>query len=392
MENVKKVTHISTFKPEICGIASWTEDVINYSHGVDSGIMNRVIAVNGSRKLSEYGDMVDLCFDKDDKKAYRTMARILNDDSTVKVVSIQHEFGIFGGNMGDYVLEMLDELKKPTLLTTHTVLGKYSNDKKSKSRKKVFRQILPMVNHIIPISKTAQDILTNEYDVDPLKMSMILHGTHDFHESPEDSKKILGMEGFVVSTVGIVRSKRGLEYVIRAIPEAVKDFPDINYMIAGKSHPREIKEDGREPYREKLEQAVKEGGVEGNVHFRNNYLPLNSLLRFINASDVGITPYTFHGQNSSGVLSYYVGLEKPVISTPFLYAKEILGKGRGVILPDYNNPESFAKAIKDLRTHPEKIVAIKSKIKPFKEQMRWPNVARVYVEAEKQLMVNSEAE
>jgi len=288
--------------------------------------------------------------------------------------------------MGDYALDFLDKTKKPKLITCHTVLKDAEQDKQANERKKVLQKIFPKTDEIIVISNTAKNILIDEYNIDSNKINVILHGVHDFNETTEHAKKLLGLEDrFVISMVGLVRKKRGFEYVIRALPPVAEKYPEILYVIAGSTHPKEI-ERNREPYREFLEKEVRKLKLEDNVLFVNQYLTLNSLLRHIQASDVGITPYTDSRQVSSGVLSYNLGLEKPVISTPFLYAQEILADGRGIILPDYNNPESISDALMDLLNNREKIQKIIKKIKPFKEQMRWPNVAKKYIEVEKRLI------
>lgn len=378
---------MSTFRPEMCGIATWTEDVINYCHKEDPDLKNRVLVVNGFRKKSEYADFSEFYIERHGFEDYSRVAKEINEDSSIGVVSIQHEFGIFGGNMGDYLLEFLDHLKKPKLLTLHTVPRYEEKDQKTIDRKIVLGKILPKVDQLMVISETAKNILINEYNAEPSKINVILHGVHPFDETTIDSKKILDLEDkFVFSTVGLVREKRGLEQVIRALPSVVEKHPNIIYLIAGTTHPREIEENGREPYREQLEVEAKDLGVEKNVVFVNNYLSLNSLLRHIKASDVCITPYTFPGQISSGVLSYCVGLDKPVISTPFLYAKEILSEGRGIVLSKFNDPESISSAMNYLLDKPQKIVEIKRKIEPLKNEMLWSNVARKYIEVEKKLM------
>lgn len=385
----EKILQVSTFRPERCGIASWTEDVINYCHAENPDLINRVLVINGFRKKSEYADFVDFCIERHNLEDYFEISETINKDDSIKAVSIQHEFGIFGGNVGDYILPFLDCLKKPKLLTLHTVPREEEGDEKTIERKKVLRKILPKVDQIIAISNTSKQILIDEYQTDPSKLNVILHGTHPFSESPQHAKKILDLEdNFILSTVGLVRKKRGLEQVIKALPPVVEKFPNLTYVIAGATHPREIESDGRELYREYLKQLTEELGVKDNVRFVNNYLPLNSLLRHIQASDVCITPYTFPGQISSGVLSYCIGLDKPVISTPFLYAQEILGQERGILLPDFNNPESISNSLLHIIENQSEIEKIKKNLQPLKNEMLWSNVAKQYIEIEKKLIAN----
>ena len=388
------VYNISTFRPEQCGIASWTEDKINYSHGIDPAFRNKVIAVNGFRNKNEYSDFVDFCIDRDNLEDYVDAAKFLNNDSDCKVVGIQHEFGIFGGKeingkrTGNYLLEFINNLKKPIVTTCHTALES-PFDKEDipvfNERKKTLNEILSKSKKVIAISNTAKEILMG-YGVNSEKIEVIMHGTHRFNELPDHSKKILGLENkFVMSMVGLVRRKRGMEYVIRSLPPVVEKYPNFLFVISGKTHPKEFVGE-KEPYREFLKKEVSRLNLENNVLFVDRYLPLTSLLRHIQASDLCITPYTDPRQTSSGVLSYSLGLEKPVISTPFIYAKELLGNGRGIVLPDFNNPDSMSKAILDLLDNPEKIKSIKEKVAPLKEEMLWENVAKKYIEIEKSLI------
>lgn len=394
----KKVFHVSTFRPEKCGIAYWTEDKINYLHMAHPTTRNRVIAVNGFRSVSDYGDMVDFAFERNDLGDYVKAAEFVNKDPDAKAVWIEHEFGIFGGMVnppvslrenlpvGNYLLNFLDNLDRPTGITCHTVLKDAHKNKDATARRDVFRQIVKRVNHVVAISSTARDILVGEYGVDSKKVTTIYHGTHDFAENQEHAKKVLGLEGrFVISTVGLVRKKRGMEHVIRALPRVVEDHPEIVYVIAGATHPKE-KVDGREPYREELEKEVQRQGLQKNVVFVNKELPQNSLLRHIAASDIAVTPYGDPRQVSSGVLSYCVGLGVPVISTPFLYAEEVLGEGRGVVLSDFGNSDSISNAIRSLLENPERIFKMKENMAPIQDSMRWQNVAKVYHRLQEQII------
>jgi len=388
------IYNLSTFRPEQCGIASWTEDKINYSHKVDPTFRNRVIAVNGFRRKNEYSDFVDFCIDRDNLEEYISAAKFLNSNPNSEVIGIQHEFGIFGGKeinggrVGDYLLEFINHLKKPIVTTCHTALDTPLNENDAPvfdERKKVLTEILSKSNKIIAISNTAKEIFVN-YGIEAEKIEVILHGTHKFDELPEHSKKILGLEKkFVMSMVGLVRQKRGMEYVIQSLPLVIEKYPNFLFVISGKTHPKEFI-GNKEPYRDFLKSEVSKLKLEKNVLFVDRYLPLNSLLRYIQASDLCITPYTDSRQTSSGVLSYSIGLGKPVISTPFNYAKELLSDGKGVILSDFNNPDSMSKAILNLLDNPEKIQNIKEKIAPLKEDMLWENVAKKYIKIEKSLI------
>lgn len=391
------VYHLSTFRPEKCGIAYWTEDKINYLHDLDASLRNRVIAVNGFRQTYEYGDMVDYTFQRDDIEDYRRAAEFVNKNLEARLVWIEHEFGIFGGThknsltgqesrTGSHLKAFLEEVDRPVGITLHTVLKDAEENELTLARKKVLLEVLDQVDRVVAISNMAKKILETEYEVSPDKIETIYHGVHDFKETTEQAKKILGFEDrFVLSTTGLIRKKRGMEHVIRALPEVVDKHPEVLYVIAGATHPKEVV-GGIDVYRGELEREVFSRGLESNVLFVNKTLPLNSLLRYIQASDVCITPYSAPNQISSGVLSYCVGLSKPVISTPFMYAREVLGQGRGIILSDFGNSDSIAKAILGLMEDGERIERIKDNIRPFRGQMRWINVAKAYHRVERELI------
>jgi len=388
------IYNISTFRPEQCGIASWTEDKIHYSHRVDPSVRNRVFAVNGFREKNEYPDLVDFCIDRDVLDDYFQAANIINSGPKDSVVSIQHEFGIFGGDVvdgkrvGNYIIDFMKQLKKPIVTTCHTVLDTpfdTADVPLYTERRKAFSQVLRLSDKVIAISETAKTIL-GSYDINEDKITVVPHGVHKYDESPEDAKKILGLEGrFVLSMVGLVRQKRGMEYVIQSLPPVVEKHPSLLFLISGKTHPKEIS-DGKEPYREYLQEEVRSLGLENNVRFVDRFLPLESLLRYIQASDICITPYTDPRQTSSGVLSYSVGLGKPVISTPFKYAKELLANNKGILLPDFHNPNSISSALLDILDHPQKRECIQKNIQGMGEDMSWDSVAKKYLFVEKSLL------
>jgi len=384
-----KVIQVSTFPPEKCGIATYTYDIINYSHKLDPDMQNRVLAINGYRQPNEYGDFVPFLIDKQNKESFTWAAGSINMDDRIKVVSLQHEYGIFGGEEGSHVLDFVNAVEKPIVSTFHTVITGEQWEKQGYSllRHSILEELGELSDKIIVISNVAKDILIKEYGIDPGKIRVTHHGFHDFDESVEDSKKILGLEDrTILSTVGLLRPKRGMEYVIRALPQVVENHPEILYMIPGSTHPKEIKE-GRDPYREMLIREVEALGLENNVQLIDRYLPLESLQRHINASDICITPYLFHPQSSSGVLTYCLGHLKPTVSTPFLYAQEMLADGRG-LLSEYKDPDSMAKQINKLLDNPELMNRIIAKLTKFAPHMRWENVARQYLDAYKEVMNN----
>jgi len=370
-----KILQVSTYFPEKCGLASYTEDLARYCQRVDNTFGQGVIAINGHREPSEYGEPVDFLIDKHERRDYIEAADYANEDEDVVAVSLQHEFGIFGGEDGEYVLDFVSRLRKPLVTTFHT-----SKARETPNRKRILEELIALTNKVVLISYASKEIFEKNYGADPKKVEVIHHGFHNFSEPEEHCKRILSLEKkAIMSTVGLVRRARGIEFAIEALPYVVEKHPDCLYVVAGSSHPNEVKAQGGDKYRGELMERVDKLKLQNHVRFVNRYLSLEHLLRYIQASDICITPYRDMEQTSSGVLSYSIGLMKPVVSSPFRYAREILGNGRGLIA-EAENPRSFAEQINLLIENPDLVKSIRERLKGYREHMKWDNVAKRYVE------------
>jgi len=393
----EKVYTVSTWQRE-CGIASWTSDQIEYARRADPSLVHRVIAVDPVRRI--YNGDVEFDIRRDVKADYKRAAEQVNQNSN-GVVSIEHEFGIFGGArgkwMGDYLLHFLANLEVPTMITCHTLLGESRDDPDSNERKQIFREIIPYVQKFIAISHTARRILTEQYGIHNDRIRVIYHGAHEFPETKEQARKKLEdtvpeIRGRILTgTFGLVRRVKGIEHNIRALPQIIDKHPELIYAVVGETHPGEM-EDGRELYRESLQKEVEVLGLENHVLFINQFLPRTDLLRWMKAADLFMATYGDPHQISSGPTSYCVGLGTPVIATPFVYAKELLAEGRGILLPTLDPeflPSVIAEKVKDfLNDREERTEEIIRSIKPFKrrETLMWPDVAQVYIEEARNLM------
>jgi glycosyltransferase involved in cell wall biosynthesis len=366
------IIHISTYPPEKCGLALYTHDLVRYFSIVNPTKTHKVLAVRAYCK-EPYGEDVIFQMERDNRESYRAAANFLNDNERVKAVSLQHEFGIFGGKGGSYVIDLVDSLEKPLLTTYHSVLPG-----SSKLRRNILRRIVKASRKNIVLSEVAKRVLVEECHANEGSVEVIHHGIHDFQEDPELSKKKLGLEGkLVLSTVGFVGRGKGIEHAIRALPAVVDKHPNVLYVVAGCTHPSEIERE--KGYRRILMREAARRGLQKHVLFIDKYLPLDEHLRLIQMSDICLTPYVEYNKTSSGVLSYCIGLMKPVVSSPFLYAQEVLAEGRGVLAwpTDYR---IFAECINRLINNSDIRNAIKEKLRDYREHMRWVNVAKRYSE------------
>jgi len=373
------IIHISTYPPEKCGLALYTCDLIRYLRLVNPTQTQKALAIRAFCE-EPYGEDVILSIERDNREAYRKSANSLNANGRVDAVSLQHEFGIFGGKRGFYATDLVNFLKKPLLTTYHS-----ASPSRSKIEKSILRRIVKASRKNIVLSEIAKRVLVEECNASEGSVEVIGHGIHDFQGDLEASKRKMGLEGrFVLSTVGFVGRGKGIEHVIRALPAVVDRHPDVLYVVAGCAHPSEIKGEN-ELYRRGLMKEVAQHGLQKHVLFIDKYLPLDEHLRLIQASDICITPYVECDKTSSGVLSYCIGLMKPVISSPFPYAKEVLADGRGVLTqPD--DRRVLAECINRLIDSRGMRNGIKEKLRGYREHMRWLNVAKRYTQLLKEII------
>lgn len=280
------VAYLSTFPPRECGIATFTEDLVNAMDTfLSPNVFSKIIALNTDEEKIDYPDgKVVISINQNNIEEYKGAARMINDDPEISVVSIQHEFGIFGGEDGEYVITFLETVEVPVVITFHTVLpGPNDHIKNTVIR------IAEEVSSIIVMTSNSKKILTDDYQIPEEKISIIPHGIHAFpYTTPDEAKRRLGFEGkTVVTTFGFLNKGKGIDYVIDSMPDIVKKFPDVLYLVLGATHPVVLRKEG-DGYRKSLEEKVKEFGLENNVKFYNKYFPLAELLDFLKATDIYI--------------------------------------------------------------------------------------------------------
>lgn len=369
-----KICFLSTYLPKPCGIATFTNDLLRYIDNYNLLIPSRVIALNGKHEDYDYPEEVVKIIRMEEREDYKEAAEFVN-NSDIEIVSIQHEFGIFGGEYGEYVLIFLDNLKKPVVTTFHTVLP----NPPFKMRE-IVRKIAEKSVYVVVMTNLGQEILNQHYGIGKRKIELIYHGVPFRYLRPTDyfKEKLDLKDKIVFSTFGLISRGKGLEYVIYALPRIIEEFPNVVYLIIGATHPNVVKNEG-ESYREFLKKECERLGVSENVIFVNKFLPLEELLDYLGATDIYITPYLNPNQITSGTLSYAIGCGKASISTPYLYAKDVLEDGKRGILVNFRDPDGIADAVIFLLKNPEKKKQIEREAYTLGQKMTWERVAWEYL-------------
>ncbi|MBW1983028.1 MAG: glycosyltransferase, partial [Deltaproteobacteria bacterium] len=333
-----------------------------------------IIAMNNRLEGYDYPNEVVFEINQESLQDYRSAAEFIN-LSGVQLVSLQHEFGIFGGPEGTHILQLMSELKKPVITTLHTVL------KNPTPRYNwALREVCSLSHRIVVMSKLAVELLQKVYRIPEKKIRFIPHGIPDVpFVDPNYYKDKFHVEGrIVLLTFGLLNPNKGIETVISALPRVVERYPRIVYIVLGATHP-EIKRRFGEQYRIRLEQQVRELGLEEHVIFHNRFVTLAELCEFIGACDIYITPYLNREQIVSGTLAYAMGMGKAVISTPYWYAQEMLAEDRGLLV-DFGDQEGISRAILDLVEDEPKRHLLRKNAYDLGRKMIWKEVARQYLE------------
>jgi len=383
MEENKKeswILYMCTFPPRECGIATFTQDLTTaIDNKFNPAIKSKILAMNHKGICADnYPKNVIFQLDDDNIQAYADLAKNINKNDKIKLVNIQHEFGIFGGWYGEYLLNFIEALNKPFVVTFHTVVPDIIE--KKDSRKRIVQTIAKKAKKIIVLNRLAINILKNDYDVDESKITVIPHGIHDIpYENSIKEKTKLGYKNkTILTTFGFIRSSKGFEYLIDALPGVVDKFPNVLYLIVGGVHPTKIGKGGI-TYLKFLKNRVKKLGLQENIKIIDRYVSLEEVLQYLKATDLYLCHTKYGGQIVSGTLAYAMGCGRPVISTPFLHSKEALLPNMG-ILAKSQNPKSFEKAIIKLLSNPRLMAEMGKNAYKYTRHMTWRNVADSYME------------
>lgn len=369
------VAFVGNYLPRICGIATFTKDICeSVSKNLSSSSNVFAIAVNDNNKTYDYPKKVIGTINQETQKDYIDAANIIN-TSNAEVLCLQHEYGIYGGWDGAYIMSLLSRINIPVVTTLHTVLMS-----PSPNQKKIMTEIASRSEKVVVMSKKAVDFLTDIYGVSRDKIELILHGTPDFPSIDSSHyKKRFKLEGRkMLLTFGLLSPNKGIETVLNALPEVIEQFPDMTYVVLGKTHPNVLKEQG-EKYRMQLMKLSEKLGLSSNVIFDNRFVSIEELKAWLSASDIYITPYMNKAQIVSGTLSYAISAGNAVISTPYWHAKETLGDGTGVLF-DFNDHRGLATVLKGLLADEKKLEEMQKKAFNFGKQTTWKKVSRKYIE------------
>ncbi len=360
---------ISSFIPRKCGIATYTRDLTSALDLIIPHCESRIVAMNKPEDGIDYPPKVIFEINQHDANSYKKAARHIN-KSRADVVVLEHEFGLYGGMFGEYINELVKLIKKPLIITAHTI-----PDDPGKGYGAALKDIIEFADNIIVMMPESIRKLARKYNYPEENIELIPHGVPYILMGPiERYKEEKGLEDkIILGNINLLSDVKGLEYIIEALELIKKQFPDVLYLIIGQTHPVVMKVDG-EKYRNFLKKKTEELGLEENVKFINKYMSLDELVRWLKAIDIYITPYLDPQQSASGALAYAIGAGKACISTPYIYAKEILADGRGVIVP-FRNSRAIADAVVDMCKNPEKKLRIEREALEFGKLMTWPNVA-----------------
>ena len=370
---IKKIAFLGDYLPRKCGIATFTHDLRQAMAGRYLETETFVIPVNDLSEGYDYAEEVRFEISENDLDSYRRAADYLNFSNT-DVVCLQHEYGIYGGSAGSFILALLRDLRIPVITTLHTVLQDPSAD-----QRRVLQELGVLSARLVVMSERGTRMLREIYGIPDDKIDLIPHGILDMPFVDSNYyKDQFDVEGkHVLLTFGLLSPNKGIENVLRALPEVVKKFPNLVYIILGATHPNLVREQG-EAYRLGLERLAKDLGIQRHISFHNRFVDQEELKVFLGVADLYITPYQNAAQATSGTLAYAFGSGKAVISTPYWHAEELLAEGRGVLVP-FADPPALTRAIIDLLADDTRRHAMRKKAFILGREMIWSKTAQRYM-------------
>ena len=368
-----RIAVVGNYLPRQCGIATFTTDLCTAISSEYGNARLLALPVNDTEEGYDYPARVRWSLAQDDLKSYQQAAEFLNFNN-IDMVCLQHEYGIFGGPAGSHILHFLRSLKMPVVTTLHTVLREPNADQTM-----VMEQIAEISDRIIVMSELSSQFLQEIYKVPGSKIDMVPHGVPDLpFLDPNFYKDRFGVEGkAVLLTFGLLSPNKGIENVIKALPQILSRHSNVVYMVAGATHPHVLRREG-DTYREHLQALAKEVGVEENVIFHNRFVSPEEMAELIGAADIYITPYRFEAQVVSGTLAFALGAGKAIISTPYWHAIELLDDRRGALVP-FQDPDAIAQKTIELLDTPAIRHAMRKRAYTYARDMVWKKAAEGYM-------------
>jgi glycosyltransferase involved in cell wall biosynthesis len=374
MNQIHTVAFLGDYFPRKCGIATFTQDLHHAVSASRPGINCFVAPVDDVDGGYDYPPEVRFQIVEQDLDSYLRAADFIN-FSNADVVSVQHEFGIFGGAAGSYLLGLLRDLRMPIVTTLHTVLSEPDSH-----QRRVMAQLIELSARLVVMTEKGRSLLQAVYGVPASQIELIPHGIPDLpFVDPNFYKDKFGVEGKQVAlTFGLLAPNKGIEHALRAIPQVLEQFPDFVYIVLGATHPNLVRSQG-EAYRLSLERLAGDLGIKRNVIFYNRFVELHELTEFLGAADLYVTPYLNPAQITSGTLAYAFGSGKAVISTPYWHAEELLADDRGVLVP-FADSAAISAAICGLLGDDNRRHAMRKRAYLLGREMVWSRVGERYLE------------
>jgi glycosyltransferase involved in cell wall biosynthesis len=372
-DQLRRFAVLGNHLPRHCGIATFTTHLTAALAEQLPNADGFVLAMNDAGHRHAYPPRVRFEIGEGDLTSYRRAADFLNVNQ-VDVLSLQHEYGIFGGKAGAHLLELLRQLRMPIVTTLHTVLSA-----PNPSQRLVLDELARLSERLVVMSESGVELLKQVHGIPADRIDLIPHGIPHV-PTGGGSKERLGVDGkTVILTFGLLSPDKGIEYVIDALPAILATHPDTVYIVLGATHPHVAEREG-EAYRLMLEARARQLGVGGHMVFHDRFVSQEELTEFLSAADIYITPYLNAEQITSGTLAYAVGAGKAVISTPYIYAREVLADGRGVLVP-WRDSDAIAREVVDVIGNPERRQAMCARARAYGRTMSWSAVAGQYVDS-----------
>ncbi|WP_246735248.1 glycosyltransferase family 4 protein, partial [Bradyrhizobium sp. S69] len=373
MAVVNRIAFIGNSLPRRCGIATFTTDLQCAIEASRGDLETVIVAMTDHGQVYDYPSTVGIEINDDRPDDYVRAAEYLNSGG-FEAVSLQHEFGIFGGEAGGQIMTLLSRLTIPIVTTLHTVLSE-----PTKAQRDVIARIVEASSKVVVMAEKGRELLRSVYHVPDEKIEIIPHGIPEFaFVEPDEAKDKFGfVNRAVILTFGLLSPNKGIEVMIDAMPSILKTRPDAVYVVLGATHPNLVRDQG-EAYRESLVAHARQAGVEDHVVFLDQFVDQKTLLDFISMSDVYVTPYLNEAQMTSGTLAYSFGLGKAVVSTPYWHARELLADGRGILVP-FGDAAALGIEIAKLLTNDVLRQAMRKRAYSSSRSMTWERTAERYM-------------